>query len=64
VKTSLLSGYGHADRLWAAMLPAKENKRNDVRLKAKWLAQLAKWCAQPAKMMCATGKMMCAPFRM
>jgi hypothetical protein len=29
------------------MLPAKDNKQNDVRLKAKWLAQLA-------KMVCAT----------
>src|SRR5207248_1789677 len=31
----------------AAMLPAKDNKQNDVRLQAKWLAQLA-------KMVCAT----------
>src|SRR5437870_1654336 len=46
-----------------AMLPAKGNKQNDVRLKAKWLAQPAKWCARPGKMMCAAGKMMCAPFR-
>jgi hypothetical protein len=46
------------------MLPAKDNKQNDVRLQAKWLAQREKWCARPGKMMCAAGKMVCAPFLM
>jgi len=51
VKTSLLSGYGQPSRRQALGGDAagEANKRNDVRLKAKWLAQLA-------KMVCATSQ--------
>ena len=51
VKTSLLSGYGHPSRRQALGGDAagEGQRANDVRLKAKWLAQRA-------KMVCATSQ--------